>query len=135
MKQEERLNSLDQKVSALQSEVRFQDTLMARTESIISDLSELSHDIKTRQAAQDERIAIMVESLKHNHEDIEALRRENIAQFTLIQQQVQSLDKWKWIIIGAIGALRERTISYITSDAQNAAIQKRINSKLEAISI
>ena len=105
MKQEERLNSLDQKVSALQSEVRFQDTLMARTESIIADLSELSHEIKTRQAAQDERIAIMVESLKHNHEDIEALRRENIAQFTLIQQQVQALDKWKWIIIGAIGVL------------------------------
>ena len=105
MKQEERLNSFDQKVSALQSEVRFQDTLMARTESIIADLSELSHDIKTRQAAQDERIAIMVESLKHNHEDIEALRRENIAQFTLIQQQVQALDKWKWIIIGAIGVL------------------------------
>lgn len=105
MKQEDRLNSLDQKVSALQGEVRFQDTLMARTESIIDNLSELSYEIKTRQAAQDERISIMVESLKHNHEDIEALRRENIAQFTQIQSQVSSMEKWKWILLGAIGVL------------------------------
>ena len=105
MKQEDRISALEGKVSAIQSEQRFQDTLMARTENIIADLAELSQDIKTRQAAQDERIAMMVESLKHNHEDIEALRRENIAQFTQIQNQMHALDKWKWVVIGAIGVL------------------------------
>lgn len=105
MKQEDRISALEGKVSTIQSEQRFQDTLMARTENIIADLSELSQDIKTRQAAQDERIAIIVESLKHNHEDIEALRRDNIAQFTQIQHQMHQIDKWKWVIIGAIGVL------------------------------
>lgn len=79
-----RINELDVKVGQLESEVRFQETLLARTEIIISDVAGLSNELKSRQAVQDERITQMLENLKHNHEDIESLRRENIKQFTTI---------------------------------------------------
>ena len=100
-----RINELDVKVGQLESEIRFQETLLARTEIIISDVAGLSNELKSRQAVQDERITQMLENLKHNHEDIEALRRENIKQFTQLQVQLRSFDKWKWYLVGAITVL------------------------------
>lgn len=100
-----RINDLDVKVGQLESEVRFQETLLARTEIIISDVAGLSNELKSRQAVQDERITQMLENLKHNHEDIEALRRENIKQFTQLQVQIRSFDKWKWYLVGAVTVL------------------------------
>jgi D-ribose pyranose/furanose isomerase RbsD len=100
-----RINDLDIKVGQLESEVRFQETLLARTEIIISDVAGLSNELKSRQAVQDERITQMLENLKHNHEDIEALRRENIKQFTQLQTQIRSFDKWKWYLVGAVTVL------------------------------
>ena len=103
--QEARIQEIDRKVGLMESELRFQETLMARTDSIISDVAELSNELKSRQAVQDERITQMLENLKHNHEDIETLRRENIKQFTQLQIQIQGLDKWKWYLVGAVTVL------------------------------
>ena len=100
-----RINELDVKVGQLESEVRFQETLLARTEIIISDVAGLSNELKSRQAVPDERITQMLENLKHNHEDIESLRRENIKQFTQLQVQIRSFDKWKWYLVGAVTVL------------------------------
>jgi|TARA_R110001592_G_scaffold59595_4_gene180812 hypothetical protein len=100
-----RINEIYTKVGQLESEVRFQETLLARTEIIISDVAGLSNELKSRQAVQDERITQMLENLKHNHEDIESLRRENIKQFTQLQVQIRSFDKWKWYLVGAVTVL------------------------------
>ena len=103
--QEARIQEIDKKVGLMESELRFQETLMARTDSIISDVAELSNELKSRQAVQDERITQMLENLKHNHEDIETLRRENIKQFTQLQIQIQGLDKWKWYLVVTVLSL------------------------------
>jgi len=100
-----KIAEIDKKVTSLEGEIRFQETLLARTEIIISDVAGLSNELKSRQAVQDERITQMLENLKHNHEDIEALRRENIKQFTQLQNQLKGIEKWKWYLIGAVTVL------------------------------
>jgi|TARA_B110000879_G_C11179391_1_gene517568 hypothetical protein len=101
----ERINEIDKKVGQLESEVRFQETLLARTEIIMQDVVGLGNELKSRQAVQDERITQMLENLKHNHEDIESLRRENIKQFTQLQNQLKGIEKWKWYLVGAVTVL------------------------------
>lgn len=100
-----KIAEIDKKVASLEGEIRFQETLLARTEIIISDVAGLSNELKSRQAVQDERITQMLENLKHNHEDIESLRRENIKQFTQLQNQLKGIEKWKWYLVGAITVL------------------------------
>ena len=94
-----KIAEIDKKVTSLEGEIRFQETLLARTEIIISDVAGLSNELKSRQAVQDERITQMLENPKHNHEDIEALRRENIKQFTQLQNQPKGIEKWKWYFL------------------------------------
>ncbi len=80
--QAQKIAEIESKVNSVAAELRFQETLMARTESIISDIAELTSELKSKAAVQDERLGRMLEELKHSHEDIEDLRRSNIKQDT-----------------------------------------------------
>jgi len=118
--QQQKISDLEKQVSATQAELRFHDTLMARTENMISDIAELTSELKSKAAVQDQRMQTMLEQLKHNHEDIEDLRRQNIKQDTIVanklykmaeqadkrfdslEERVSSLEQYKWFIIGAV---------------------------------
>ena len=118
--QAQKIQDLENKVNSVAAELRFQETLMARTESIISDIAELTSELKSKAAVQDEKMLQMLESLKHNHEDIEELRRSNIKQdtellnkldrieerslkrFEAIEDRMSKLEQYKWFIIGAV---------------------------------
>jgi len=118
--QQQKISELEKQVSATQAELRFNDTLMARTENMISDIAELTSELKSKAAVQDQRMQTMLEQLKHNHEDIEDLRRQNIKQDTIVankldkmaeqadrrfdslEERVSSLEQYKWFIIGAV---------------------------------
>jgi len=118
--QAQKIAEIESKVNSVAAELRFQETLMARTESIISDLAELTGELKSKAAVQDERMGRMLEELKHSHEDIEDLRRSNIKQdtellnkldrieersakrFEAIEDRMSKLEQYKWFIIGAV---------------------------------
>jgi hypothetical protein len=118
--QAQKIAEIEIKVNSVAAELRFQETLMARTESIISDLAELTGELKSKTAVQDERMGRMLEELQHNHEDIEDLRRSNIKQdtellnkldrieersakrFEAIEDRMSALEQYKWFIIGAV---------------------------------
>ena len=118
--QAQKISEIESKVNSVAAELRFQETLMARTESIISDLAELTGELKSKAAVQDERMGRMLEELKHSHEDIEDLRRSNIKQdtellnkldrieersakrFEAIEERMSTLEQYKWFIIGAV---------------------------------
>ena len=118
--QAQKIAEIESKVNSVAAELRFQETLMARTESIISDLAELTGELKSKAAVQDERMGRMLEELKHSHEDIEDLRRSNIKQdtellnkldrieersakrFEAIEERMSTLEQYKWFIIGAV---------------------------------
>lgn len=118
--QAQKIAEIESKVNSVAAELRFQETLMARTESIISDIAELTGELKSKAAVQDERMGRMLEELKHNHSDIEDLRRSNIKQdtellakldrieernakrFESIEDRMSKLEQYKWFIIGAV---------------------------------
>lgn len=118
--QAQKIQDLENKVNSVAAELRFQETLMARTESIISDIAELTSELKSKAAVQDEKMLQMLNSLKHNHEDIEELRRNNIKQdtellnkldrleersskrFESLEDRMAKLEQYKWFIIGAV---------------------------------
>jgi DNA repair exonuclease SbcCD ATPase subunit len=118
--QAQKIAEIESKVNSVAAELRFQETLMARTESIISDIAELTSELKSKAAVQDERMGRMLEELKHNHEDIEDLRRSNLKQdtellnkldrieersakrFEAIEERMSTLEQYKWFIIGAV---------------------------------
>ncbi len=118
--QAQKIADIESKVNSVAAELRFQETLMARTESIISDLAELTGELKSKAAVQDERMGRMLEELKHSHTDIEDLRRSNIKQdtellnkldrieersakrFEAIEDRMSALEQYKWFIIGAV---------------------------------
>lgn len=118
--QAQKIAEIESKVNSVAAELRFQETLMARTESIISDLAELTGELKSKAAVQDERMGRMLEELKHSHQDIEDLRRSNIKQdtellnkldrieersakrFEAIEDRMSQLEQYKWFIIGAV---------------------------------
>lgn len=118
--QAQKIAEIESKVNSVAAELRFQETLMARTESIISDIAELTSELKSKAAVQDEKMLQMLESLKHNHEDIEEQRRSNIKRdaellnkldrieersakrFEAIEDRMSKLEQYKWFIIGAV---------------------------------
>lgn len=118
--QAQKVAEIESKVNSVAAELRFQETLMARTESIISDIAELTSELKSKAAVQDEKMLQMLESLKHNHEDIEEQRRSNIKRdaellnkldrieersakrFEAIEDRMSKLEQYKWFIIGAV---------------------------------
>lgn len=118
--QAQKITEIESKVNSVAAELRFQETLMARTESIISDIAELTSELKSKAAVQDEKMLQMLESLKHNHEDIEEQRRSNIKRdaellnkldrieersakrFEAIEDRMSKLEQYKWFIIGAV---------------------------------
>ena len=118
--QAQKIAEIESKVNSVAAELRFKETLMARTESIISDIAELTSELKSKAAVQDERMGRMLEELKHNHEDIEDLRRSNLKQdtellnkldrieersakrFEAIEDRMSTLEQYKWFIIGAV---------------------------------
>lgn len=118
--QAQKISELESKVNSVAAELRFQETLMLRTESIISDLAELTNELKSKSAVTDERMGRMIEELKHSHSDIEELRRSNIKQdtellnkldrieersakrFEAIEERMSGLEQYKWFIIGAV---------------------------------
>ena len=118
--QTQKIAEIESRVNSVAAELRFQETLMARTESIISDIAELTSELKSKAAVQDEKMLQMLESLKHNHEDIEEQRRSNIKRdaellnkldrieersakrFEAIEDRMSKLEQYKWFIIGAV---------------------------------
>lgn len=119
----DKIVQLDKKVSELAGEVRFNESLLLRAESVLSELVELNAECKSRNDVQDERIIRLLEELNHNHNDIDSLKKETIKyhgdvlhaikeleikqsdRFTKIEDRVSQLENWRWFLIGAIAII------------------------------
>ncbi len=100
--QVQKLNDLERRVDSVAAEMRFNENIILRNETLLSELAEVSYQLKARQDVFDERMTQMMSALQHNHEDIEALRREQIKSHTEVMNSVKSLEQWKWYMMGAI---------------------------------
>ena len=100
--QVQKLNDLERRVDSVAAEMRFNENIILRNETLLSELAEVSYQLKARQDVFDERMTQMMSALQHNHEDIEALRREQIKSHTEVMNQIRTLEQWKWYVVGAI---------------------------------
>lgn len=116
--QNEKIIELDKKYTELAGEVRFNENLLLRAESLLSELAELNAECKSRNDVQDERIIRLLEELKHNHQDIDDIRKENVKyhsdvihaikelelkqsdRFSKIEDRVTQLENWRWFLLG-----------------------------------
>ena len=118
-----KVQELDKKVSELAGEVRFNENLLLRAESVLSELAELNAECKSRNDVQDERIIRLLEELNHNHTDIDEIKKETIRyhgdvlhaikelelkqsdRFNKIEDRVNSLENWRWFVLGAVAII------------------------------
>lgn len=103
--QQERLTDAEKRLEAVAGEQRFQENIILRNETIISELAELSYNLKARQDVFDERMLQMMKQLQHNHEDIESLRRDQIAHATQLEAKIDTINNSKFLLIGAISVI------------------------------
>lgn len=119
----DKLQEIDKKVSELAGEVRFNENLLLRAETVLSELAELNAECKSRNDVQDERIVRLLEELNHNHSDIDDLKKETIRyhgevlhaikeleikqsdRFSKIEDRVGQLENWRWFLLGAIAII------------------------------
>ena len=118
--QAEKISELDKRISQVAGELRFQETIFLRTDALVQDIADLSHEHKARADVLDERMVMMMDALKHNHEDIESLRRDGIkadtnvinelgkledraaARFDSMGRRLQKLEYFRWYIAGGV---------------------------------
>jgi len=119
----DKIAGLDKRISELAGEVRFNENLLLRAETVLSELAELNAECKSRNDVQDERIIRLLEELNHNHNDIDDLKKETIKyhgdvlhaikeleikqsdRFNKIEDRVSQLENWRWFLIGAIAII------------------------------
>lgn len=120
---QEKIAELDKKVGELASEIRFNENLLLRSESVLSELVELNVECKSRNDVQDERMVRILEELQHNHRDIDELRKaalesqhkmvdalkdhdiKNQQRFDQLDTRLRTLESWRWIVLGAFGVI------------------------------
>lgn len=118
-----KVQELDKRVSELAGEVRFNENLLLRAESVLSELAELNAECKSRNDVQDERIVRLLEELSHNHNDIDDIKKETIRyhgevlaaikelelkqldRFNKIEDRVSSLENWRWFVLGMVALI------------------------------
>ena len=119
----DKLNTLDKKVAELAGEVRFNENLLLRAESVLSELAELNAECKARNDVQDERIVRLLEEMNHNHRDVDEVKKDQIrmhsdvltaikelelkqiGRFDKIEDRVANLENWRWFVIGAFAVI------------------------------
>lgn len=119
----EKIALIDKRVSELAGEVRFNENLLLRAESVLSELAELNAECKSRNDVQDERIIRLLEELNHNHNDIDEIKKETIKyhgevlraireleikqsdRFNKLEDRVSILENWRWFLLGAIAII------------------------------
>ena len=120
--QSEKLQEMQTRITELSGEVRFNENLLLRSEAVLQELVELNAECKARNDVQDERMLRILEELKHNHNDIDELKKNHnvsntqiiesmnvvkeqlLNRLDVIEDRVTALEKWRWFLIGA-GAL------------------------------
>lgn len=118
--QSEKLQELQTRVTELSGEVRFNENLLLRSETVLQELVELNAECKARNDVQDERMLRILEELKHNHDDIDTIKKQqNITNTEIIERmdavkrhlysrldaiddRINVLEKWRWFILGAV---------------------------------
>lgn len=118
--QSEKLQELQTRVTELSGEVRFNENLLLRSETVLQELVELNAECKARNDVQDERMLRILEELKHNHDDIDSIKKQqNITNTEIIERmdavkrhlysrldaiddRINVLEKWRWFILGAV---------------------------------
>ena len=118
--QSEKLQDLQTRVTELSGEVRFNENLLLRSETVLQELVELNAECKARNDVQDERMLRILEELKHNHDDIDTIKKQqNITNTEIIERmdavkrhlysrldaiddRINVLEKWRWFILGAV---------------------------------
>ena len=118
--QSEKLQELQTRVTELSGEVRFNENLLLRSETVLQELVELNAECKARNDVQDERMLRILEELKHNHDDIDTIKKQQnvtnteilermdsvkrhlYGRLDAIDERINVLEKWRWFILGAV---------------------------------
>lgn len=121
--QQEKIAELDKKLSEIAGEVRFNENLLLRSESVLSELVELNAECKSRNDVQDERMIRILEELQHNHRDMDELRKaateaqhifvsalkdhdlKNQQRFDKLEDRLRALENWRWVLLGAFAVV------------------------------
>lgn len=121
--QTEKLNTLENRVTELSGEVRFNENLLLRSEAVLQELVDLNAECKARNDVQDERMIRILEELKHNHSDVDGVKLQNTTEYTKItdllirldettakrfdriEERIQTLENWRWLLLGAFGLI------------------------------
>lgn len=121
--QQEKIADLDKRLSELAGEVRFNENLLLRSETVLSELIELNADCKSRNDVQDERMLRILEELQHNHRDIDDMKKmaadvqnvfvsalkehdiKNQQRFDKLEDRLRVLENWRWIVLGAFAVI------------------------------
>lgn len=116
--QNEKMQEMQTRLTELSGEVRFNENLLLRSETVLQELVELNAECKARNDVQDERMLRILEELKHNHNDIDELKKNHsvsnteilsrmqgaekllLARFDVIEERVNALEKWRWFVLG-----------------------------------
>lgn len=120
---QEKINELDKRIGELAGEIRFNENLLLRSESVLSELVELNAECKSRNDVQDERMIRILEELQHNHKDIDELKKatiesqhktvealnhhdlKNQKRFDSLEMRLRVLENWRWILLGAFSVI------------------------------
>lgn len=119
--QAEKINTLENRLTEIAGEVRFNESLLLRSENVLQELVELNADCKARNDVQDERMLRILEELRHNHNDVDNVKLSNAKEFTKLadlisgmdanaskrfdrlESRILALENWRWFILGACG--------------------------------
>jgi len=110
--QAEKINQLDIRISQVAGELRFNETMVIRTDALVQDIAELSYEHKARADVLDERMISMMDALKHNHEDIESLRRDAIKADTQVINEIKALEMRAAVRFDKLGKRLQRLEAY-----------------------
>jgi len=117
--QTEKIQELQTRVAEIAGEVRFNENLLLRSETVLTELVELNAECKSRNDVQDERMLRILEELKHNHDDIDQVKKQqNVTNTEVIERmdsvkrniynrldamedKINALEKWRWFVLGA----------------------------------
>jgi hypothetical protein len=115
----EKIQELQTRVAEIAGEVRFNENLLLRSETVLTELVELNAECKSRNDVQDERMLRILEELKHNHDDIDQVKKQqNVTNTEVIERmdavkrniynrldsmedKINALEKWRWFVLGA----------------------------------
>ena len=119
--QAEKIHNLENRITEIAGEVRFNESLLLRSENVLQELVELNADCKARNDVQDERMLRILEELRHNHNDVDNVKLSNAKEFTKLadlisgmdanaskrfdrlESRILALENWRWFILGACG--------------------------------